>query len=320
MIYPYSPHTLRWLPWPTWPRGNWIASIAKIGTVGLVDTYRVLYTNGTYFDFTIGNWLWDVIWPSSATDNAVVRFDTTTWKLIQNSWITIDDNGTLKLNGSNATIPWLQIRATVAWDNQFFEFQNDSSVKRMSIVYDNTTPWIRIQDRSGGNIFSIWEATKNIGINTTAHATHKVNLLADTTTYGIYIAKSNDWAALFIDSTVVWGNDYGAFVRKTWVLTSAFDWAIYATIDNASTTNARTIQSTHLWASGSALYAETTVGATPLTLVNSWTSVPIKITPWTNWTAIAATAWVNGATPAQVVWYLVIEIGWTNRKIPYYAL
>lgn len=35
----------------------------------------------------------DVVGPASATDNAVARFDTTTGKLIQNSAVTIDDNG-----------------------------------------------------------------------------------------------------------------------------------------------------------------------------------------------------------------------------------
>jgi len=37
----------------------------------------------------------DVIGPTSATDNALARFDTTTGKLIQNGVITQDDNGTL---------------------------------------------------------------------------------------------------------------------------------------------------------------------------------------------------------------------------------
>lgn len=37
----------------------------------------------------------DVVGPSSATDNAIARFDTTTGKLIQNSGVTIDDENTL---------------------------------------------------------------------------------------------------------------------------------------------------------------------------------------------------------------------------------
>lgn len=37
----------------------------------------------------------DVVGPSSATDNALVRYDTTTGKLIQNSTVTLDDTGAL---------------------------------------------------------------------------------------------------------------------------------------------------------------------------------------------------------------------------------
>lgn len=37
----------------------------------------------------------DVVGPSSATDNAIARFDTTTGKLIQNSSSTIDDSGNI---------------------------------------------------------------------------------------------------------------------------------------------------------------------------------------------------------------------------------
>jgi hypothetical protein len=42
----------------------------------------------------------DVVGPASATDNAIARFDTTTGKLLQNSTVTINDNGTLEaVNG-----------------------------------------------------------------------------------------------------------------------------------------------------------------------------------------------------------------------------
>lgn len=39
----------------------------------------------------------DVVGPTSATDNAIARFDLTTGKLIQNSLVIIDDNGALQL-------------------------------------------------------------------------------------------------------------------------------------------------------------------------------------------------------------------------------
>jgi len=40
----------------------------------------------------------DVVGPSSATDNAIVRFDTTTGKLIQNSGATLDDDNNITAN------------------------------------------------------------------------------------------------------------------------------------------------------------------------------------------------------------------------------
>jgi hypothetical protein len=59
--------------------------------------------SGTYPNFTITSndeFDGDVVGPASATDNAVARYDSTTGKLIQNSTVTINDNGTLEaVNG-----------------------------------------------------------------------------------------------------------------------------------------------------------------------------------------------------------------------------
>jgi hypothetical protein len=61
-------------------------------------------TSGTYPNFTITNTSpslgGDVVGPTSATDNAVARYDTTTGKLLQNSLVIIDDTGSV--TGVNA--------------------------------------------------------------------------------------------------------------------------------------------------------------------------------------------------------------------------
>ena len=44
----------------------------------------------------------DVVGPASATDNAIVRFDSTTGELVQNSGITIADGASGTLAGSNS--------------------------------------------------------------------------------------------------------------------------------------------------------------------------------------------------------------------------
>jgi len=58
---------------------------------------KVLATDGTNATWTT-NGSGDVVGPSSATDNAVARFDTTTGKLIKNSSVTIDDNSNITAN------------------------------------------------------------------------------------------------------------------------------------------------------------------------------------------------------------------------------
>lgn len=63
----------------------------------------------------------DVVGPSSATDNAVARFDTTTGKLIQNSVVTIDDSGSvagiLSEQYNTVTTPPTIVEGLEAWDS-----------------------------------------------------------------------------------------------------------------------------------------------------------------------------------------------------------
>jgi len=59
--------------------------------------------SGTYPNFTItsaDSKVGDVVGPTSATDNAIARYDTTTGKLIQNSLVIVDDTGSV--TGVNA--------------------------------------------------------------------------------------------------------------------------------------------------------------------------------------------------------------------------
>jgi hypothetical protein len=89
--------------------------------------------SGTYPNFTITSndeFDGDVVGPTSATDNAIARFDTTTGKLIQNSTVIIDDNGNTNLNAvtfdiTPATLPTAE--GTLFWDA-------DDSVKTLSLV------------------------------------------------------------------------------------------------------------------------------------------------------------------------------------------
>jgi hypothetical protein len=113
-------------------QGTWDASTNTptiTSSVGTKGYYYVVSVAGNtdlngITDWQVGDWAvyngtaWqkvdntdaggDVVGPSSATDNAVARFDTTTGKLIQNSTTTIDDSGVLStskgLIGSGANL------------------------------------------------------------------------------------------------------------------------------------------------------------------------------------------------------------------------
>jgi hypothetical protein len=73
------------------------ADNAPDARVNLLPNYtgnanKVLSLNGTATDVEwTSNGAGDVVGPASATDNAVVRFDSTTGKLIQNSGVSISD-------------------------------------------------------------------------------------------------------------------------------------------------------------------------------------------------------------------------------------
>jgi len=94
---------------------------------------------GTYLNWSGSAFQWsanplgDVVGPASATDNAIARFNLTTGKLIQNSTVTITDNGDIANANSvdfditPTTLPTAQ--GTLYWDNA-------DSVQTLSLVME----------------------------------------------------------------------------------------------------------------------------------------------------------------------------------------
>jgi hypothetical protein len=76
------------------------AGAPAVTTNKLYQTGGILYFDGVSLEAG-GGGSGDVVGPSSSTDNALVRYDSTTGKLVQNSGTTLDDNDvlTLKANG-----------------------------------------------------------------------------------------------------------------------------------------------------------------------------------------------------------------------------
>jgi hypothetical protein len=109
-------------------QSNVVADSASDSLTLVAGTNVTITTDASTDTITIsatgGGGSGDVVGPSSATDNAIARFDLTTGKLIQNSLATISDGGTI--DAPNATLDYIQIdtaatpptivEGTIAWD------------------------------------------------------------------------------------------------------------------------------------------------------------------------------------------------------------
>ena len=69
-------------------------TLTGLGTMAEQNSSNVAITGGSISGVTISG-VGDVVGPSSATDNAIARFDLTTGKLIQNSVVVVDDSGNM---------------------------------------------------------------------------------------------------------------------------------------------------------------------------------------------------------------------------------
>lgn len=89
---------VRWTPQDAQPTGAHVIGDMYVGSTGIMYMCTAAGTPGTWTAFAAGASVGDVIGPGSSTDNALVRFDLATGKLIQNSTATLSDNANLVLS------------------------------------------------------------------------------------------------------------------------------------------------------------------------------------------------------------------------------
>lgn len=78
-------------------------AISKLSITGTPDGTKFLRDDGSWQ--TVSGGSGDVVGPSSSTDNAIARFDSTTGKLLQNSSATVNDNGrVITAGGANGGV------------------------------------------------------------------------------------------------------------------------------------------------------------------------------------------------------------------------
>ena len=181
----------------------------------------------------------DVVGPSSATDNAIARFDTTTGKLIQNSVVTIDDAGNIIGNDSlqfSGTPPVTQPIGTLWYDGttETLNFQQNNITQQIGeelFVYGKASSAITdsplqivyktgVVGASGVITFAptvsgitnddviIGVATENIALNATGRITC-FGVVHNITTNGA--AYGETWA----DGDTIWYNPVTGNPTKT---------------------------------------------------------------------------------------------------------
>lgn len=101
----------------------------------------------------------DVVGPGSATDHAIVRFDSTTGKLVQNSGITIADGASGSLSGTNTGDQTIFGIIGITIDGGGSAIT--TGVKGyVSIPYACTiNSWVLLADQSGSIVIDVWKDT-----------------------------------------------------------------------------------------------------------------------------------------------------------------
>lgn len=96
----------------------------------------------------------DVVGPASATDNAIVRFDTTTGKLVQNSLVTVSDTGAISGVTNETFTPvtapaYTEGRVFYDTDAKTLCYYNDNTQMTVNIGQENI---VRVRNRSGADM------------------------------------------------------------------------------------------------------------------------------------------------------------------------
>ena len=301
---------------------------ASGGSVQLIEGSNITLTTwgtGSAWTVTIASTAsgtWDVVWPASATDNAIPRFDTTTGKLLQNSWVTIWDtnivswvatlntqaiNATAQadfsydfsdtiLSGWGLTFYWAtHRRINDGWSNELIKFPTTSVA---GAVNEFT-----ISNAATGN----WPILEATGWDT--------NIDVNITTKGTWVLKVN-WSAIWtwnvtkvgtpVNNQVgVWTGD-GTLEGDTALTFDTTTDTLATTLITATTVTANLVWNVTGNASGTA--ATVTSGtqaaitsaanlATVWTITSgTWNATDIAVADWGTWRSTGTTAYSLIAT------------------------
>lgn len=231
--------------------GTVVLTASDVGATPATSGTSILYGNGTggTSNVTVGSGLTfaggtlsatggatgDVVGPSSATDNAIARFDTTTGKLIQNSVVTVSDTGAIagviQEDYTAVTPPaYLEGRTFYDTDAKTLCYYNDNSQMTLNIGQEQV---VRVRNQTGatitnGTVVYVNGATGNTPLITKAIATSftTADIIGVTTT-----DIANNAHGYVTISGIVNGLDTSAFAEGDAVFLSATTAGTYTTTE-----------------------------------------------------------------------------------------
>lgn len=279
-----------------------------------------LTTTGTSADGIVtiaSTWGWsgDVVWPASATDNAIARFDSTTGKLIQNSTLTLSDLWVIWWNPSftgqvgfaNTTTDSMFVDGWITMEWATYRQINDGGsnelIKFPTTSVAGAVNEFTISNAATGN----WPILEATGWDT--------NIDVNITTKGTWVLKVN-WSAIWtwnvtkvgtpVNNQVgVWTGD-GTLEGDTALTFDTTTDTLATTLITATTVTANLVWNVTGNASGTA--ATVTSGtqaaitsaanlATVWTITSgTWNATDIAVADWGTWRSTGTTAYSLIAT------------------------
>ena len=91
----------------------------------------------------------DVVGPSSATDNAITRFDSTTGKLLQNSSVTVADDGAITAPAVGSVIPFYYANQAAFPSASTYHGALAHSHSDGAMYFAHSSAWVRLLDTGG---------------------------------------------------------------------------------------------------------------------------------------------------------------------------
>lgn len=122
------------------------------GVRTLIVSNGSLSCTGVTCTLTTGTGTGDVVGPASSTDNAVVRFDSTTGKLIQNSTATLSDAGAFAAGNGSAVLPAYSF-ASDTTTGLYLASGNPAISVAGALAHTFTSGTIRVASTSGSITF-----------------------------------------------------------------------------------------------------------------------------------------------------------------------